>query len=206
MELFRNDAELGAVYARRIVIDENGGPMHGREHALHRGWVLSALFKENFVCFSSVMLRRSVLEDIGGFDEELPLAEDFDLLLRVAERYRFEYIDEPLVSYRTGHANLSQREEECLFVDLGIMDRFWIAIRPVNSCRRPSSDRPMLSIYLQLGLLIARRSRIAALRWYLRALAQRPMFVAAWKELIKLPMPLRVQCLMRRVLRRAATE
>ena len=92
MALFRADAELGVAYTRIIVVNEDSSPASCEEHPecpLYRGRVLPALFKENFVCFSSVMIRRSVLDDIGRFDEALPLAMDYDLLLRAAHRLSF---------------------------------------------------------------------------------------------------------------------
>ena len=49
---------------------------------------------------------------IGVFNEEVPIAIDFELWLRVAMKYEFDYVDEPLLLYRTGHANLSRRFKE----------------------------------------------------------------------------------------------
>jgi len=207
--LFRDDVELGVAYTRIIVINEDGSPASCKEYpeyTLHRGWVLPALFMENFVCFSSVMFRRSVLDDVGRFDEELPMAMDYDLLLRAAHRYRFDHVAEPLVMYRTGHANLSQREEERLIIVLGIRDRFLDRHHGRQLLPARVIRSAYAGLYLHLGVLAAPKSRIAALRWYLRALAQRPAFVTAWKELIKLSIPLGVQCSIRRALRRSTRE
>src|SRR5262249_29391250 len=49
-----------------------------------RGEVLAPLFRNNFVCFSSVVVRRRALEYAGVFCPELPLAIDYDLWLRLA--------------------------------------------------------------------------------------------------------------------------
>jgi glycosyltransferase involved in cell wall biosynthesis len=207
--LFRDDVELGVAYTRIIVINEDGSPASCEEHLeypLHRGWVLPALFQENFVLFSSTMIRRSVLDDVGRLDEKLPLAMDYDLLLRAAHRYRFDYVDEPLVMYRTGHANLSRREEERSVIVLGIRDRF-LERNQGRQLLPPCVIRSAYAgLYLHLGVLAAPRSRIAALHWYLRALAQRPALITAWKEVIKLSLPLKVQCFMRRALRRSGRE
>ncbi|HJT77666.1 MAG TPA: glycosyltransferase, partial [Gemmataceae bacterium] len=112
--LFDADPGLGVVYARRRLIDEEGWPLEYEQPVLHRGEVLGPLFERNFVCFSSAVARREVLECEGLFDEALPLAIDFDLWLRVARHYRFDYVDEPLVEYRVGHASLSRRQDERL--------------------------------------------------------------------------------------------
>ena len=38
-----------------------------------------------------------VFRGIGGFDESIGLAIDYDLWLRIAMNYRFDYVDAPLV-------------------------------------------------------------------------------------------------------------
>ncbi len=52
---------------------------------------------------SAVMLRREVLEEIGGFDESFPVCEDYELWLRLLARYQVYLIPEPLVIKRGGH-------------------------------------------------------------------------------------------------------
>jgi glycosyltransferase involved in cell wall biosynthesis len=45
----------------------------------------------------SLMLRRSLLEDIGGFDEGLIAMEDLDVLFRLTFKTKFCFVAEPLV-------------------------------------------------------------------------------------------------------------
>jgi len=52
---------------------------------------------------SAVMIRRSLLEEVGGFDETLPACEDYDLWLRISCRYPVYLIDTPLIIKRGGH-------------------------------------------------------------------------------------------------------
>ncbi len=59
---------------------------------------------------SAVMVHRRLLEDHGSFDETLPVAEDYDLWLRLAWRYPVGLLPEPLVIKRGGHPDqLSRR-------------------------------------------------------------------------------------------------
>jgi glycosyltransferase involved in cell wall biosynthesis len=122
--LFQNRPEVGVVYSRRLMMDEAGRDMPYRQPTLYRGEVLGAMFRRPFVCFSSCMVRRSVFDDVGLFDESIPMSIDYDLWMRAAMRYRFDYVDEPLVKYRTGHANLSQRELERTRIARFIVRRF----------------------------------------------------------------------------------
>ncbi|MEA1983171.1 MAG: glycosyltransferase, partial [Campylobacterota bacterium] len=54
---------------------------------------------------SSVLMRKSVFEDVGGFDEELEVCEDYDLWLRVALKYKIVLVDEKLINKYAGHEN-----------------------------------------------------------------------------------------------------
>lgn len=52
---------------------------------------------------SAVMIRRELFDRVGSFDETLPVAEDYDLWLRVAVEYPVHLLPEPLVIKRGGH-------------------------------------------------------------------------------------------------------
>jgi len=60
-------------------------------------------------CGFGLTVRRSLLEEIGGFDPSLPIAEETDLVLRLLSRgVRFTAIAEPLVTiHRVPGASLS---------------------------------------------------------------------------------------------------
>ena len=66
--------------------------------------------KRCLVSPSAVMLHRRLFEDLGGFDESLPAAEDYDLWLRVAWRHPVGLVPEPLVMKRGGHADQLSRQ------------------------------------------------------------------------------------------------
>ena len=52
---------------------------------------------------SAVMMRRDLFDQVGYFDETLPVAEDYDLWLRTAVEYPIHLLPEPLVVKRGGH-------------------------------------------------------------------------------------------------------
>jgi glycosyltransferase involved in cell wall biosynthesis len=69
---------------------------------------------------SSVLVKRNVLEDVGYFDESLKTAEDLDLHLRVASKYKIGLISDPLFNYMRGHEDglslLSMTYDDHVFV------------------------------------------------------------------------------------------
>jgi len=54
---------------------------------------------------SAVMMRRSLFDEVGLFDEDLPACEDYDLWLRLSWRYPVHLIETPLIIKRGGHAD-----------------------------------------------------------------------------------------------------
>ena len=205
LPLFRRDPDLGVAYTRRLVIDEQGREVAYEHPPLHRGWVLGPVFRNNaFVCYSSTVVRRAVIDDVGPFDEGLPLAVDYDLWLRIARRYRFDYVDEPLVKYRTGHGNLSRRAEERLAVARRIMQRFLDEDGGRALLSPAEVRRAWAETYYHTALALRRRSRLRALPWTLRALAACPDYAPAWRGLASLPLPEFVRRRLRRALGRPA--
>lgn len=63
------------------------------------------LFEESGIRIQSVMCRKSCFDSIGGFDETLTMGEDYDLWLRAAAKYRFEYLAVPFVKMRFHDTN-----------------------------------------------------------------------------------------------------
>jgi len=54
---------------------------------------------------SAVMIKKSLFDEVGGFDEHFQACEDYDLWLRVSCRYPVHLIDTPLIIKRGGHAD-----------------------------------------------------------------------------------------------------
>jgi glycosyltransferase involved in cell wall biosynthesis len=55
----------------------------------------------------TAMIRKEVFEDVGSYDEALPI-EDFYMWLKIADKYRFEFIDSILGYYRIVPGSLSK--------------------------------------------------------------------------------------------------
>ena len=59
---------------------------------------------------SAVLVRRSLLEEIGLFREDFPVCEDYELWLRITSRFPIGFIRKPLIIKHGGHPDqLSQK-------------------------------------------------------------------------------------------------
>jgi glycosyltransferase involved in cell wall biosynthesis len=61
---------------------------------------LKILAIQNAFPLHAAMVRREIVLDTGGFDENLPALEDWEFWYRVAERANFAYMERILVEYR----------------------------------------------------------------------------------------------------------
>ena len=52
---------------------------------------------------SSVMIDKTVFDEVGNFNENLVVCEDYELWLRICDKYRVFFIDEPLIIKYGGH-------------------------------------------------------------------------------------------------------
>jgi glycosyltransferase involved in cell wall biosynthesis len=102
MNKFKKDSEYGLIHTNRIRIDLNGNPQLTKQRVIPEGQIFEELLKGNFICCSSVLVKKSCFDVVGLLDEskEVNKAEDYDMWLRIAYRYKCGFINLPLVKYR----------------------------------------------------------------------------------------------------------
>lgn len=97
------DAVINQTQERWI---RNGVRVNPRQrHHKFSGMIFEHSLALCLVSPSAVMLKKSLFDDVGGFDEQLPACEDYDLWLRISCRYPVHLIDTPLIIKRGGHAD-----------------------------------------------------------------------------------------------------
>ena len=141
---------VALVYSDAYLIDENGQMLPdtfihwhtGRDGAPEGDLFLELLTAGNFLPAMTTLIRRSALEDVGGYDERL-LYEDWDMWLRLSRGYRFTFDREMAASYRVLPNSLRTRALPIMQSDMQILLK-WLPEPDLN---------PIV------------RKRIADLRW-----------------------------------------
>ncbi len=121
--------EVGLVYTWTVMIDEDDN-LSGRWCADDsEGNVLLPLIYRNFIGSASVpLIRRRCLDEVGPYNLKLKVgstqgAEDWDLYLRIAERYEFRVVREFLAGYRQVRGSMSRNYTAMIrFVSMVIDD------------------------------------------------------------------------------------
>ncbi len=73
------------------------------------GWVYRQLVERYFICTPTMMMRRKVFDQLGGYDESLAY-EDFDFWIRSARHWKYCYADQILVKKRVLPRSWSARQ------------------------------------------------------------------------------------------------
>jgi glycosyltransferase involved in cell wall biosynthesis len=101
--------ECGWSYTGLALVDERGQeipPVGPERLPVQRGWILEALIKGRAVAATSaVLVRRQLLQTVGGFDESLPPCEEVDLFVRFAEASPVTAVSRPLALCRRHPGN-----------------------------------------------------------------------------------------------------
>jgi glycosyltransferase involved in cell wall biosynthesis len=99
-------AGVGVSYSDAHIIDECGRrtgqsflEVHTSSRDCPEGDVYDRLLRDNFVPAMTTMVRRECFEVVGMYDEALSF-EDWDMWLRLAQRYRFVCLPSPTAYYR----------------------------------------------------------------------------------------------------------
>jgi glycosyltransferase involved in cell wall biosynthesis len=107
--------EVGLVYTWTILVTEKGEPTEVLVASHAEGNVWEQLLVQDMMSnCSSAMVRRSCFKTVGGFDPNLSYCEDRDMWTRIAARYPFAVIKEPLTLYRRHPNNTTKNHKKML--------------------------------------------------------------------------------------------
>ena len=103
---FQNDTQSSRLCHTDEIWIRNGVRVNQhKKHKKHGGNVFQSCLKLCCISPSSTMMHRSVFEDFGFFDEDLPACEDYDFWLRYSAKEDVNFIDEPLIIKKGGHSD-----------------------------------------------------------------------------------------------------
>ena len=76
-----------------------------KKHKKHGGHIFDKCLDLCRISPSSVIIHKDIFNKVGLFNEKLPVCEDYDLWLRIAEKFPVLYLDEKLTIKYGGHLN-----------------------------------------------------------------------------------------------------
>jgi glycosyltransferase involved in cell wall biosynthesis len=171
-------------YTGYIRVDESG---RTRAYPGTKQWVAyrGAIFEELLafeaeVSTPAVLVERQLVEELGGFDEEQWVYEDYDLWLRIALHNEIDLIDEPLIALRSHdqHYECADRRLPSRYRQLCKMHGL-----VTDSKLRRRVARLRARIAVDLAAFYADFDRSAAARTLLRSCVESWRFAHWWRAL-----------------------
>ena len=105
-----SDDRIALCYGRALIGDARRQLPTGEIYPIEcpQGDVFWELLEDNFIPMPSVLARKSALLEAGGFNESLSLVEDWDMWLRLSERFQVTAVAEPVAIYRKSNLGSDQ--------------------------------------------------------------------------------------------------
>jgi glycosyltransferase involved in cell wall biosynthesis len=103
MNLMKHLSRVKACYTEEIWIRKGIKVNPKKKHQKYSGWIFDKVLPLCLLSLSSALFKREVFEEVGHFDEELPVCEDYDFGIRLAQKYPVYLIPRPLIVKRGGH-------------------------------------------------------------------------------------------------------
>lgn len=112
---FLSQTDLCMNYCAIQRIDDDGKFLNFQYHEAPAQMYQALLFSNIVDATSGVVVKKDVFEQIGGFDNISQGAEDYEMWIRIASKFKINSLSTPLVKYRVHIANDSKNIEKSVF-------------------------------------------------------------------------------------------
>ena len=107
---FNHHPQLPLVHGEEIWIRHGKRVNSKKKHRKSGGMIFQKCLKLCLISPSCAMIKKNIFWELGGFNEEFPVCEDYDLWLRLTSQFEVGYLKEPLIKKYGGHEDqLSQK-------------------------------------------------------------------------------------------------
>jgi glycosyltransferase involved in cell wall biosynthesis len=163
-----NDPEIGVAASNYYLVNENRKTTKDmRMHFETSSDATNDLMKNYFVALVTIMMRKEILEDLGGFNSKYHILGDFDLVMTLSTITKLGFTNAPL-AYLRKHSN----NESSLKRNLGITElQDWISKASKNKNFNSLSNFRILKgkYFYQLAVsLVINKNKLKALPFLLK--------------------------------------
>ncbi len=192
LAILRGSSQPGLVHSNYEVIACDGRVIQHAKAGISRDPLHQAFTGGHAPLLSTTIVSRGLLEEVGGFDANLWVAEDSDLFLRLYNVTKFECLDRVMVQkFQHHHGSwdipFDQRTHEENI--LSSRERFLARVQnhsTLNKEQREALKSEWSSHYLMKGAFKERQGKCAEARWhYLSAIQKNPFRFRGYSRLFR---------------------
>jgi alpha-1,3-rhamnosyltransferase len=123
VQFMEQNQEYAMSYGKMISIDANSNIIDYMEYQNISGNIFENIFISNVISAPTAIIRKEILDSMGGYDESLPI-EDLYMWLKISEFYPIGFIDDYLAYYRMHTGNTYTKTELMLDAEEKILNQF----------------------------------------------------------------------------------
>jgi glycosyltransferase EpsE len=113
--------EIGIVGSNAVIIDDTNNIVGQRCVPTKHEQIIKVLPRYNPIIHPSVMIKREVLENVGGYNEKFRTSQDYELWFRLAANgIKFANLQENLLKYRETRSAVRRKSLKYRLVDFQI--------------------------------------------------------------------------------------
>jgi glycosyltransferase involved in cell wall biosynthesis len=159
--LFEKNKDIGAVYCDMEIVDVNNTSLgFNAKGRMKRGYIFDDLLAGNYMCgLSTLVVRAAVWKQVGGFSDHR-YCQDFVFLLKVAEKYAFDFSEKSLVYYLvhdnniTGKIDISYPEQISFYKQIPLLHN-------LTDVQKGAVEEQLARLYFTYALLHFRRQNFS---------------------------------------------
>ncbi len=106
ISFLESNKEYGIVGSDAIIIDENDDVIGYRSYPSKDYEIRKKILRFNPFAQSSIIIRKSILDQIGDYDPEWKACSDYDLWLRIGQKSKFYNVKSNLIKYRISNTQM----------------------------------------------------------------------------------------------------
>ncbi|MBL8012452.1 MAG: glycosyltransferase [Candidatus Omnitrophica bacterium] len=127
LNFLQEHPDYGFVHTDTYLVDKSGQVIEQYQHPRSRvtGRITDKLLLGNFIANPTSFFRRECYERCGGYEEALFPPGDWDLWLRIANKFKVGYIDQPLSKYSVLSNSCFNDLERTKREEKWVLDRFF---------------------------------------------------------------------------------
>lgn len=114
VEILDKNKEIGIVGSSMILVKKDGSKIKDVFCEMDDFHIRKNMLIENQFNQSAVLFRKKAFEEAGGYDENLEVAEDYDLWLQVGKKYRFANLKESTIAYMIHSEGISKIKKKLM--------------------------------------------------------------------------------------------
>jgi glycosyltransferase involved in cell wall biosynthesis len=173
-------ANVGLVYGGYVVIDNEKKKTIREVYPKKRGYMFKEMLKmagpPDYV--SMTLVRRECFEKVGLFDEGMRFVEDWDMWVRIAAQYKFDFVGEMVAKYYVSQHQLTRDH-------LGLVEGVSTF---AEKHQHELSENPAILAYVLKWLgqrhLVEHNDRATARRYLIEAIRANPRGVRLYLHLL----------------------